>query len=801
MGCGASSRPQTTQPAAKYEIKIQTAAPATAPAGAGPDAETVRFLRQVPLFGHLTADFHAKLANACVNQDFAPGEVVIQQDESGEDFFIIRSGKAAVTVKKEEENQTEPPVAAWVASLTEGDYFGEAALLSNKPRAATVTAETKLQTIKLSRDKFQELELHINLKFAKRKAVAGGGGHKVKRQEPSPKTDEERAFISQALFNNSALNEMLNLDDSKVKAMIDICWKEEVKAGTQMIKHGDIQADYFYVIQEGAFLVRLPPPTFPKSAEEEAVMSETKSMPTLGPGRSFGETALICLTPRNATVEAQVDCVVWVFDRDSFKNILMRTSNEKLRAYDSYLASVTSLQSLLREERWALTQALLEKRFHQDDLILKQGEPGTSFFFLYDGEVAEIENGVEKSRLSATPKGSPLMFGEQALLDNAPHTGTIKVTSKVAKTLALNRQDFNHLLGPLSEILKMANGEGAERSSLLKSSGRMRRLQDSQHRIKLEDLTKVGLLGTGGFSYVELYEQKSSGKTYALKVLSKGYIVQHNMQNNITNEKQCLAMCDSPFIIRLHATYNSDQYLYFLMEAALGGELYLTYQRKCLYGKSRHAKFYAAGVVCAFEHMHQRKIIYRDMKPENLLLDSAGHLKLTDMGLAKFCVGKTYTTCGTPEYFAPELIASKGYTYTVDWWTLGILLFELMSGHSPFEASSPVLCYRNIAAGIQKVTFRAPCQGAVEDLIKGLLAHEPSERLPMKPGGVENICKHSWYGGFDWQAFRNQEMEPPYKPKVTNPKDLANFDASASDAPEMVEYVDDGSGWDREFEM
>mmetsp|Transcript_51027 Transcript_51027/g.119355 ORF Transcript_51027/g.119355 Transcript_51027/m.119355 type:complete len:809 (-) Transcript_51027:92-2518(-) len=808
MGCGASSNrsgpqsssqpKQTAAGGSKYEIKItETTAP---------DAETVRFLQQVPLFGHLTADFHAKLATACVNQDFAQGEVVIQQGEPGEDFFIIRSGKAQVTVVTEEvddQGNGGTPVPAWVACLTDGDYFGEAALLSNKPRAATVTAETKLQTIKLPRDKFQELELHINLKFAKRKAVAGGGaGPKIKRKEATPKSDEERTFIAAALNSNKALQDMLSLDDAKVNAMIDISWREEVPANTRLIKENDVQADYFYVIEKGEFGV------WQATSGAGVVAGQGTAQWTLGPGASFGETALICLTPRNATVESTTDATVWIFDRDSFKSILMRTSNEKLRAYDSYLASVESLQSLLKEERWALTNALVERRFYRDDFIIKNGQQGTSFFLLYDGEVVELdENSVEKggSALCATPKTSPLMFGEQALLNNTVHAGSVKVTSKIAKCLCLDRHDFQQLLGPLEDILtdsKEGTTEG-ERSSLLKKPGaRMRRImQSNERRIKLEELTKIGLLGTGGFSYVELYEQKKTGKTFALKVLSKGYIVQHNMQTNITNEKQCLAICDSPFIIRLYGTFNTDQYLYFLMEAALGGELYLTYQRKGFYGKSRHARFYAAGVVCAFEHMHQRKIIYRDMKPENLLLDTGGHLKLTDMGLAKFCVGKTYTTCGTPEYFAPELIASKGYTHTVDWWTLGILLFELMSGHSPFEATSPVLCYRNIAAGIQKVTFRAPCIGAVEDLIKGLLAHEPSERLPMRPGGVENICQHSWYHGFDWHAFREHELEPPYKPKVTTPKDLANFDATAADAPEMVHYVDDGSGWDKEFEM
>merc|ERR1712166_1337057 len=198
-------------------------------------------------------------------------------------------------------------------------------------------------------------------------------------------------------------------------------------------------------------------------------------------------------------------------------------------------------------------------------------------------------------------------------------------------------------------------------------------------------------------------------------------------------------MTNSPFIIMLYGTYNGAQTLYFLMEAALGGELYATYNRKGFHGSEKHAKYYVAGVVFAFEHLHERFIIYRDLKPENLLLTEDGHIKLTDMGLAKFVIGKTYTTCGTPDYFAPELIASSGHTNAVDWWTLGILIFELMSGHPPFESAYPMQIYSKVMKGIGKVVFPPKCNGPVGDLIRDLLKREPSERTAMRPGGVQNL--------------------------------------------------------------
>merc|ERR1712064_27835 len=298
---------------------------------------------------------------------------------------------------------------------------------------------------------------------------------------------------------------------------------------------------------------------------------------------------------------------------------------------------------------------------------------------------------------------------------------------------------------------------------------------------------------------VELYEHKATGATYALKSLSKGYVVKTGMQASVMNEKNIMLMTNSPFIIKLFETYNGSQTLYFLMEAALGGELYNTYNRKGFHGSEEHARFYVAGVVFAFEHLHMRHIIYRDLKPENLLMNDTGHLKVTDMGLAKFVVGKTYTTCGTPDYFAPEVISCEGHTHAVDWWAVGVLIFELMTGHPPFSSNITMKVFANVQKGIGAVRFPPDCQGPPADLVKGLLRKDTSERLAMRPGGVSNVKEHAFYHGFDWDAFTNFRLEPPYQPAVKDHRDVTNFSPNEDDLPEMVTFRDDGSGWDREF--
>jgi cGMP-dependent protein kinase len=258
-------------------------------------------------------------------------------------------------------------------------------------------------------------------------------------------------------------------------------------------------------------------------------------------------------------------------------------------------------------------------------------------------------------------------------------------------------------------------------------------------------------------------------------------------------------MCDSTFVVKLYETYNGEQSLYLLLELALGGELYATYNKKNLWGNKECAKFYVAGTIFAFDHLHDRKIIYRDLKPENLLLNESGKVKLTDMGLAKVVVGKTFTTCGTPVYFAPELIASKGHNEAVDWWCLGILNFELLAGYPPFDAPSPQQIYQKVTKGIKKVKFPAACKGSVETLLKGNIHNNPAERLPMKKGGTDNVKNHKWYQGFDWAGFENLTMEVPYKPPIKDKKDMGNFSASKEDMPPQVPYKDPKNGWDNDF--
>jgi len=259
---------------------------------------------------------------------------------------------------------------------------------------------------------------------------------------------------------------------------------------------------------------------------------------------------------------------------------------------------------------------------------------------------------------------------------------------------------------------------------------------------------------------------------------------------------------DSNFIIKLHETYTSKQRLYFLLEPAMGGDLHTQYCSlgAIEFGNAYAAKYYSAAVTFAFEHLHERKIIYRDLKLENLLLNHKGHLKLADFDLSKVVTtGKTFTTCGTPDYFAPEMVQGSGHTRAVDWWTLGVLIFELMSGSCPFEDDSELQIFDNVMQGIKTVEFPPTCRGSASEIIKALLDANPIKRLPMRLNGVQQLKAHKWYGGFDWTKMEALKLCPPFVPRIDNMKDLKNFCSDDMEIPPEIQYVDDGTNWDGEF--
>lgn len=292
-------------------------------------------------------------------------------------------------------------------------------------------------------------------------------------------------------------------------------------------------------------------------------------------------------------------------------------------------------------------------------------------------------------------------------------------------------------------------------------------------KVNLEDYDTTETLGTGTFGRVRLARHKVTGKFHALKILKKYEVIRLKQVEHIMSEKRILSTVDHPFIVNLLGTCQDPINLQMLLQYVIGGELF-SHLRKAGRFSNETTKFYAASIIHAIQHLHSQDIVYRDLKPENLLLDEQGYMKITDFGFAKVVEDRTWTLCGTPEYLAPEIIQSKGHGKAVDWWALGILIYEMLAGYPPFYDENPFGIYQKILAG--KIEFPRHFDVAAKDLIKKLLSADRSKRIGNLKGGAEDIKKHKWFRGFDWEALLQRSVPAPIVPEVRSPGDTRNFD-------------------------
>lgn len=292
-------------------------------------------------------------------------------------------------------------------------------------------------------------------------------------------------------------------------------------------------------------------------------------------------------------------------------------------------------------------------------------------------------------------------------------------------------------------------------------------------QLKLEDFKLARTLGTGSFGRVHLSQSKHNNRYYAIKVLKKTEVVRLKQVEHTNNEKNILETTANPFMVNLWGTFQDDINLYMVMDYVPGGELF-SILRKAKRFPDHVARFYAAEVVLVIEYLHSKNIIYRDLKPENVLIDTNGHIKITDFGFAKYVPDITWTLCGTPDYLAPEVIQSKGYGRAVDWWSLGILIFEMLAGYPPFYDDDHLKLYEKIIQG--KIKWPAYFDPHARDLLKRLLTSDLSRRYGNLKGGAQDIKEHGWFGAIDYVKLANRQVRPPFVPKIQGEGDCSNFD-------------------------
>ena len=475
-------------------------------------------------------------------------------------------------------------------------------------------------------------------------------------------------------------------------------------------------------------------------------------------------------TPRAATCTAKGDCQLYSIHRDVFRKVLNNASNARSEKYVELVKEVTITEGsttkkladvLTKTEMLHIADALESEKFSTGEQIIRQGEAGDFFYIIESGKVdVEIDN----KKVTTLEAGG--FFGEKALLKEDVRAATCKAASAVT-CLSLGREDFTMMLGSIGDLLSGNKGDDAPAAA---DQGAARQDQ----KIALDDLDVKKTLGHGAFGRVKLVTLKGGGsETYALKCQGKKAIVDNCLQDHVLMERKILMMLDHPFILKLVSACQDPKYVYFVLEILLGGELF-TWLRKNGRFEEAASKFYSAQVILSFQHMHAKKIAYRDLKPENLVLDSQGYLKVVDLGLAKIVDGKTWTLCGTPDYLAPEIILNEGHDKAVDYWALGVLMYELVAGIPPFYADDPMEVYEKILSS--NMTFPQHFTKNLCDIVRKLLKLCQSKRLGNGKGGCNGIIKHKWFSGFGWDDLLAYKLPPPIAVKVKDGDDTSNFD-------------------------
>ncbi|CAJ1051418.1 protein kinase C delta type-like [Xyrichtys novacula] len=292
-------------------------------------------------------------------------------------------------------------------------------------------------------------------------------------------------------------------------------------------------------------------------------------------------------------------------------------------------------------------------------------------------------------------------------------------------------------------------------------------------RLTLNQLVLHKVLGKGSFGKVLLAELKGQGQYFAVKVLKKDVVLMDDDVECTMVEKRVLALAwENPFLTQLYSTFQSKEHLFFVMEYLNGGDLMFHIQDKGRFDVVR-ATFYAAEIVVGLQFLHSKGIIYRDLKLDNVMLDKDGHIKIADFGMCKekvFGDVRATTFCGTPDYIAPEILLGQKYTFSVDWWSFGVLVYEMLIGQSPFQGDDEDELFESIRSDVPH--YPRWITKEAKSLLELLFERDPSRRL----GVVGDIRAHSFFKTINWPALEKREVAPPFKPKVKSPGDCSNFD-------------------------
>jgi CRP-like cAMP-binding protein len=690
------------------------------------------------VFESLDDKDRAELSDAFFQRQVPAGINVIEQGDKGDYFYVVEKGSFDIFVDSQK-----------VVEITAGGSFGELALLYNCPRAATVRSAVDGVLWAIDRSSFK---------------------HIIK--------DASEAAYKSAKEALQDVHILRTLKENQLDAIASAVKITRFKAGDYIIRKGD-QGEIFYMVKDGEVMCVIPP---------DPSKGRRKSKPIkLVKGQYFGERALQRGEPRAADVVCLSEtCTCMTLDRQAFQTLLgplhqLIANNVAV----SYLQTIPSFQDKRAEELYAIAELVEEKEFSAGAVIQDEGKPVENLYIIREGDAVVYHDDQHVANLCAGQ-----FFNDTAM------------PSSRQSVMAFNQVSV--MCVPLSATNELAVRNQRWSVAITSPDTKVQKKEKvlNPYGIRFEDLHEIKVLGEGSFGRVSLVQvqrpEESFSEPWALKRMSKAVIDKMKQKKNIMNEKKILALLDHPFVLALEATFQDSRSLYMLLEIVPGGELfnYLDQQEGGIV-PATSAWFYMACMVSAFNHIHSQNVIYRDIKSENVMIDREGYLKVIDFGFAKVIENRTHTLLGTPEYFAPEVLKGKGYGFPVDNWGIGILLFEMLVGSTPFAAEDTAVVCKRILHNDVLIPATVTDQHC-RDLLTKLLVKDPLKRMGSSTKRTKEIMAHSWFSSMDWNALEAKSYDAPWTPTLNGGFDTVEVEQYWEDHVEVEVYENDSS-WCAEF--
>ena len=448
---------------------------------------------------------------------------------------------------------------------------------------------------------------------------------------------------------------------------------------------------------------------------------------------SSTETTTYDITP-------QLDCLLVQCDMKQFTQALGGDFNKLLNqnAIIDSLLKVQIFHNLPHKKLEHLADVIGEEYYDNGMNIITQGEKGDKFYIVRKGNV---EIFVNNKYIRTLNEGE--YFGERALFFDDKRSATIKACGKVC-VFYISQKEFMSIV------------EGGMKEHL------MNRLYLQDNTVEINNLLFCAQLGSGNYGKVSLVKNLKNNFFYAIKSISRKQIDSEQLHTNLELERNILLRIDHPFIVKLVKTLKDQKYIYFLMEYIKGKELFDVIRDIGLLNKQQ-TQFYGASMMMAVEYLHEKKVVYRDIKPENVIVIQNGYIKLIDFGTAKEITDRTNTIIGTPHYMAPEVVLGEGYSFQVDMWSIAICMYEFMCGGVAFgeDAEDPMDVYLSIIN--DKMVFPQFCK---DQEFKDLMVQMLNKNAMMRFSKLAQVKSHVWYKEFNWEDLHSLKMVAPYLPKL-----------------------------------